>query len=237
MFVLCTIVLPVVAWRPGSPLNVNLAARLMTTISGPLYGIKWEFVGYEHLGGSEPCIVVGNHQSTLDVLGMMVVWPHLKRCVSMVKSELRYALSFGALCYLCGTVFIDRYNPEKARDTINGTVAYLRRKNTKVYIFPEGTRNSGSDMLHFKKGAFHLAVQGQMSVLPVVFSEYSNVYSYEKKVFEPGTITVTALPPVSTIGLTADDVTDLSQRVRQLMLDVLQGKASRTQSAVDNVGS
>lgn len=82
----------------------------------------------------------------------------------MVKKELKYALSFGVLATLCGTVFIDRLNSEKAHQTINHTVNYLKAKNSKVWVFPEGTRNSNGTMLPFKKGAFHLAVQGEVSV-------------------------------------------------------------------------
>lgn len=55
----------------------------------------------------------------------------------------------------------------------------------KLWIFPEGTRNNAGSMLPFKKGAFHVAVSGQIPILPVVFSSYYFL-DHKKKTFDEG---------------------------------------------------
>ena len=61
------------------------------------------------------------------MLGMASVWP--ERCACLVKKELMYAGPFGLAALLCGSVFIDRYNSEKAVDTMKKHVEKINNKN------------------------------------------------------------------------------------------------------------
>ena len=56
----------------------------------------------------EACVVVANHQSSIDLLGMFVIWGKLKRVAALAKQSLMYYGSFGITAFLCGTVFVDR---------------------------------------------------------------------------------------------------------------------------------
>lgn len=58
-----------------------------------------------------------------------------------------------------------------------------------------------------------------MPILPVVFSDYSTFYSRDEQRFDAGTASLTVLPEISTQDLTVDDVTDLSERTRNLIMD------------------
>lgn len=60
-------------------------------------------------------------------LGMTQVWP--KRCCCLVKNELKWAGPFGIAALLCGTVFIDRLNREKALDTMKKTAGTILSRN------------------------------------------------------------------------------------------------------------
>jgi 1-acyl-sn-glycerol-3-phosphate acyltransferase len=71
----------------------------------------------------------------------------------------------------------------------------------------------------FKKGAFHVAIQGQVPILPVVFSSYRTFLDKKLKIFNLGEIIIEALPPISTEGLSADDIDQLMQKTRQLMIE------------------
>ena len=90
-------------------------------------------------------------------------------------------------------------------------------------------------MLSFKKGAFHLAVQAQVPIVPVVCENYWRIFDGrtrmdsgslrikgESSQAQPGWLAeknrVAVLPPISTIGLTSDDVTSLAESTRELML-------------------
>ncbi|KAJ3330649.1 Trafficking protein particle complex 8 [Blyttiomyces sp. JEL0837] len=69
-------------------------------------------------------------------------------------------------------------------------------------------------MLPFKKGAFHLAIQGQMPIVPIVASSYHDVYNLKRCLFEGGLVRVKVLPPIPTAGLTTADVDELMVHVR-----------------------
>ena len=90
------------------------------------------------------------------------------------------------------TVFIDRGNRQSARATFDGAAETMRRERQNVFIFVEGTRSytDRPDMLPFKKGAFHLAVQAKVPIVPVVVGNYSNILSLRRKVFKSGMIPI-----------------------------------------------
>jgi lysophosphatidate acyltransferase len=78
---------------------------------------------------------------------------------------------------LSGTVFIDRANTADARHAMAGAAEEIQKHRQSVYMFPEGTRSYSKEpmLLPFKKGAFHLAVQAGVRIVPVVVANYSNV--------------------------------------------------------------
>ena len=95
-----------------------------------------------------------------------------------------------------------------------------------VYIFPEGTRSyyDYPDLLSFKKGAFHLAIQAQVPIVPVVVANYSNVLNMKRKIFHAGRIRAKVLEPVKTEGMKneKENVERLMQEVREKMLTELK---------------
>lgn len=184
-----------------------------------ILGIEMEVRGKKHLDIIDgPYIITCNHQSSLDFMGMMEIWPD--RCTSLAKKELRYAGVFGVAAWLCGTVFIDRLNHEKALKTMVDTANTIKEKNIRLYTFPEGTRNRDGHMLPFKKGVFHLAVQSQVPIIPVIFSSFQQFYNKSDKRLETGKVIISILPPIYTKGLKSTDVTDLCNKVRNQMEDV-----------------
>ena len=104
-----------------------------------------------------------------------------------------------------------------------------------VWIYPEGTRSPTDGFLPFKKGAFHLAINAQVPIVPVVFSSHRLFYDYTRRLFRPGRVIIqgslnlfvvsscavvscaVVLPPVSTVGLVDADVDSLLSRVRDSM--------------------
>jgi len=186
-----------------------------------IFNIKWELRGGENLKSDKPFVVVCNHQSSLDFIGMMEFWPD--RCTCMAKNSLKYLGAISVVASACGTVFIERFNKEKAMETMGNVHDRIEREQMKIWIYPEGTRHHEVGMLPFKKGAFHLAVQSQIPIVPIVFSAYSFFYNKpEKKFLSKGFVLAEALKPIPTEGLTSDDVTDLSIKTREKMLKVYE---------------
>ncbi|XP_067216144.1 1-acyl-sn-glycerol-3-phosphate acyltransferase alpha isoform X2 [Linepithema humile] len=206
---------------------MRLASSLCHHVS-PLLGLRWELRGREHLERDRACIIVANHQSSLDILGMFELWPVMDKCTVVAKKEIFYAWPVGLAAWLCGLIFIDRMNSQSARSVINDATQEIKTNKIKLWIFPEGTRHNTGEIHPFKKGAFHVAIRSQLPILPVVFSSYYFLSAEEKR-FDSGRILVTTLPPISTEGLSTKDVEELMQKTRSAMSEVLQATNSEIQ--------
>lgn len=111
----------------------RLASFLCRHISDIL-GLRWELRGEDYLKRKEPCVIVANHQSSIDILGMFELWPVMKRCTVVAKKELLYAGPFGIAAWLCGLVFIDRLNSEASRLAINNSIKHLHEKKIIYFL-------------------------------------------------------------------------------------------------------
>lgn len=100
-------------------------------------------------------------------------------------------------------------------------------------MFPEGTRNSKPELLPFKKGAFHIAIDSQCPIQPVVVSNYYFLDDRTKK-FAPGEAIIHILPPVSTSGLTRNDLPFLVDKVRDIMSDKYKELSKEAMSVNNN---
>ncbi|GLV43700.1 1-Acylglycerol-3-phosphate O-acyltransferase 1 [Carabus blaptoides fortunei] len=212
------VVIPIMALKPCDVRNLLLASSVCHHISS-LLGMRWHLRGREYLEKEQACIVVANHQSSLDILGMFDIWPVMDKCTVVAKKELFYAWPFGVAAWLCGLIFIDRMNSEKARNVLNEATEYIKRKKIKLWVFPEGTRHNTGDIHAFKKGAFHMAITAQIPILPVVFSSYYFLDS-KNKTFDNGKVIITTLPPISTAGMTVENMDELINETRIKMLEI-----------------
>ena len=99
-----------------------------------------------------------------------------------------------------------------------------------LMLFPEGTRNSagGGSLLPFKKGAFHVALDIGVPILPIVVSEYDFLGPDGKRTekFTSGNVTIKVLPPIETEGVTKDQIDDLIKETRDSMLEALNAMKS-----------
>lgn len=189
-------------------------------------GVRFEIVsGAEYLSRSRPVVIIGNHQTELDVLLLGEVFPPY--CSVTAKKSLRNIPFLGWFMALSGTVFLDRARKEQALKAFDGAAKEMREHRQTVFIFTEGTRSYAREprLLPFKKGAFHLAVQAGVPIVPVVCENYSKVLDIKARRFESGTIRVKVLPPIPTVGLETKDVDDLTRDTREKMLKVLEEMA------------
>lgn len=154
-------------------------------------GVRFVIVeGEEHLTTNRPMVIIGNHQTELDVLFLGCIFP--KYCSVTAKKSLAKVPFLGWFMSLSGTVFIDRVDRSQAMKAFEGAAKEMREHRQNVFIFPEGTRSYAREpvMLPFKKGAFHLAVQAGVDICPVVAENYSRVLDVRAKRFVSGVIRV-----------------------------------------------
>ncbi|XP_055546835.1 1-acyl-sn-glycerol-3-phosphate acyltransferase alpha-like [Wyeomyia smithii] len=223
------ILIPAMCFRPRDVRNLVLASSFCRHIS-PLISIKWELRGTDILSRDEAYVIVANHQSSLDVLGMFDFWHIMNKCTVIAKKELLYTGPFGIGAWLGGLVFIDRKNAEKAHAAMNDCTDMLKEKRVKLWVFPEGTRRNTNEIHPFKKGAFHVAVRAQLPIMPVVYSSYSTFLDDKAKILNNGHVIVTTLEPIETKGLTSDDIPALMDRVRNKMIETFRATSKEVES-------
>jgi lysophosphatidate acyltransferase len=157
------------------------------------------------------------------------MWSVIRHLTVITKMEVMYAGPFGIAGYLAGLTYIKRTS-NTAKDVVNNAMTKLIKDKTKVWFFPEGTRRNTGEIHNFKKGAFHLAIDNQIPIVPVVFSTYKYFLNHEKKIFNSGEIIMTALPEISTKGLTSNDIDILIEKTKKAMTKVYK----RTSDEVSN---
>lgn len=211
---------------------------------GLLQGETWEKL--------RPAVLLGNHQTELDVLFLGHLFPQY--CSVTAKKSLMYVPILGwfskfslslfassvlhsrlvtntslSTVALSKTVFIERKSRSQAVAAFDKAAEQMHKHRQSVYIFPEGTRSyyDHPDLLPFKKGAFHLAVQAQVPIIPVAVANYSNILDVRRKLFRPGTIPVRVAKPIETKGKTKEDVDDLVKETRDVMLRELKTATSK----------
>lgn len=167
-------------------------ARCFKLLGTLTMGVKFDILdnGRQILDSNRPAVFVVNHQTELDVLLLGAIWP--LHCSVTAKKSLRNIPFLGWFMTLSGAVFIDRVDRAQAMKAFEGASRDMRDKQQSVVIFPEGTRSYSAEpmLLPFKKGAFHLAVQAGVPIIPVVAENYSHVLNLKAKRFNAGSIRV-----------------------------------------------
>jgi 1-acyl-sn-glycerol-3-phosphate acyltransferase len=127
-------------------------------------GIRLHVTGREHLLPHETYLVMSNHQSLYDIpVLFQVVGPNVRM---ITKEELFRVPIFGKALHAGGFISIDRSNRRAAIRSLERAQALLA-SGTHVWIAPEGTRSKTGKLLPFKKGAFYLAFEAGLPILPV----------------------------------------------------------------------
>uniref|UniRef100_A0A915Q0Q6 1-acyl-sn-glycerol-3-phosphate acyltransferase n=1 Tax=Setaria digitata TaxID=48799 RepID=A0A915Q0Q6_9BILA len=168
-----------------------------------------------------PVIYVCNHQSSIDVVVLSHFWP--SNCTVMMKNSLKYVPFFNFASFLSRAVFVDRYNREKAMQSLQECAKKITGQKMSVFIFPEGTRNHGDGMIEFKKGAFNVAVFAQIPIIPIVISSYKQFYNKDTRYFaNSGYVVVEIMEPIETTNKEIKDVPALTADIRAEMIKTFE---------------
>ena len=188
---------------------VDLGTTLAGELGSVLAGVRLDVRGAEHLA-SRPAVFLFNHQSQLDVL----ILAKLLRSgfTGVAKKELANNPGFGLMFRLADVAFVDRHDTAQARKALQPAVQKLR-DGISLAIAPEGTRSATPALGPFKKGAFHVAMQAGVPIVPIVIRNSGELMWRGATTIHAGTVQVAVLPPVPTTGWT---VAELDEHVRQV---------------------
>ena len=161
---LCFLLAPVL----GGPAAFWLVAPRYIRGTARAFGIRRELEGWDGLpaeirDGARPAVFIGNHTSLFDPPLMISTLPC--RPVFVAKRELARIPFLGWVIWLARFIFIDRENRPAARRSLREATARIRAGQA-IVAFPEGTRSRDGRLLPFKKGAFALAFEAGVPVVP-----------------------------------------------------------------------
>ena len=176
-------------------------------------GVRLTVEGRDRYDGGQPWVIAANHQGVLDIPIIFLVFPDL-RIRFIAKQELFWIPVFGWYLWLAGHISVARGNLRKAIRSIDLAGQRIRRHNSSIIVFPEGTRTEDGHIGRFKKGAFVLALKTGVPIVPVAIAGSFGAASKNRWHVEPGEIRVRILEPIVTDDLEYADRNALVARTQ-----------------------
>ena len=191
-------------------------ARVWSWLILKTAGVRVRVEGMENLNPRETVIFCVNHPSAMDIPILLATLPVQFRFLA--KRELFQLPFLGWFLRRAGHISVERTRPHEARLSIEEAAAKIRQ-GTPVVLFPEGHRSRrGGEMLPFKSGSFFLAVSAGVPIVPITLNGSRHTHEPDTLHVRSGRCEMIIHPPIPTAGLTRDDVSELSDRVREVLL-------------------
>jgi 1-acyl-sn-glycerol-3-phosphate acyltransferase len=182
-----------------------------------LSGVKVNVKGLELLDPKQPYVFIANHWSYLDAAPLFA---YTGRRMGLVgKKELLKAPILGYGMGFVNVIAIDRSNRERAVETIRIATERLR-SGISFGVCAEGTRSYPGEMLPFKKGAFHMAVEAGVPIVPMALKNSDQLMGKGTGEAWPGTIEMVMFQPVETSWVSSDE--DLQKLVDQVQAVIMK---------------
>src|SRR3954468_187075 len=192
----------------------------VTATLNPLW--QFRYSGTMTQNPRRPYVVVSNHESFADIL-LISYLPWEMKWLS--KAELFRIPVMGWMMWLGGGIPVKRGFGPSAVEAMERCRQVLDRR-VSVMIFPEGTRSRTKELLPFKDGAFRLAIEAGVPILPLAVSGTGTALPKHGWRFNHSAAEVRVLEPIETTGLTLGDVPDLKLRVREVIVSTRDAMAA-----------
>lgn len=193
-------------------------ARWIILVPGVFTKVKREIESEEL---PVPCVYVANHSSYLDIVISYIVIP--KYMIYMGKMEIEKAPLF-RIFFRDMNIYVDRKSRTGSYKAFQ-TASERLSKGESIFIFPEGTIESKGQLKPFKNGAFRLAIENQVPIVPVTFLDNWKLLQnggFFKSHGRPGISRIVVHKPVSTKGMSEEDLIPLRHQVRETILHTLK---------------
>ncbi len=212
--------LAIVATLLFSTLTVIFATLVNPEWASAVFAVTWgktiayltpvsvKVEGKENANRKQSYVLVSNHQSIYDIF-LIYGWLELD-LKWVMKKELRKIPGIGIGCEKAGHIFIDRRDPKQARTAIREALERVG-EGVGILFFPEGTRSLDGRLLPFKRGAFRLAVEQDLPILPVTLIGTRDVLpSHSLRLF-PGPIKMVIHPAIDPAGKSVEELMEESR--------------------------
>lgn len=185
-----------------------------------LSGMRVRVRGLDLLDPRQTYIFIANHRSYLDTATLFAYTG--RRIGLFAKKELLKVPILGYGMGYVNIMAIDRSNRARALETVRAAVERIR-SGVSFGVFAEGTRARPGQLLPFKKGAFYMAIETGVPVVPIAIKHTDVLMGKGTGFARPGTIEMIILPPIVTTALSTDeDVPRLVEEVRARVAEELE---------------
>lgn len=182
-------------------------------------GARVRVTGLENLEEGRSYVYISNHRSYLDTATLFFFSG--KRMGLVAKRELLKVPVMGQGMSFVNIIAIDRSNPERALRSMN-KAREVMSEGSSFGVFVEGTRAMPGELLPFKKGAFHLALQTKAPIIPVAIKNTDWMMGKKTGVCFPGTVEMVLLPPIETDNFAGEeDLMELLKKTRAAIAEEL----------------
>lgn len=165
-------------------------------------GVGLTVEGRENFDKKQQYLILANHKSAIDIPVLARILPfHFKFFAS---NRFFYIPFFGWGMALAGYIPVNRASRVKSYKAVQKGINILSRSQASLLIFPEGTRIEEDKIARFKQGFLHIATKSQKPILPVVLDGTLEIKKKKERLFYPGRVRVSILPPIPSTGLTKD---------------------------------
>lgn len=189
-----------------------LPARIWGRFVCLIFFVKVKFVNKNLIRPKQSYVIIANHESLFDILAIYGWLPVIFKW--MMKAELRKVPAIGQACVAAGHIFVDRSNPIAAKESLLKAEQQLKN-GVSVVIFPEGTRTKTGKLGKLKKGAFKMAADLNLPILPIYIQGSFERVPNNGFFFRPGTITLTISPEIHPSDFESQN--DLIQKSAELL--------------------
>jgi putative phosphoserine phosphatase/1-acylglycerol-3-phosphate O-acyltransferase len=200
--------------------GIDLATSMFAQVGSALGGVEVNIDGEANLWAHRPAVFLINHQSSL--IDLVVTTTALRGGFTAVaKREAADIPVFGQLLKMADFAFVDRADSEQARDALAEAKERLA-SGVSVVIAPEGTRSFSPQIGRFRKGAFHLAMQAGVPIVPIVIRNAGELMWRNARTARPGRVDVIVRPPIQTAGWKKKDLDKAVVEVRAMYQETLE---------------
>lgn len=174
------------------------------------------------LDPNQSYVFVANHQGAFDIF---LTYGYLGQNIKWVqKHELRKIPFVGKASEIAGHVFVDSSNTRALTQTIHNASRELE-EGVSMAIFPEGQRTYTGEMGRFKKGAYIIATQMKLPIVPITLNGPYDILKIHSRIMHLGKkMEIVIHDPIPTDGMTEADITDLMEKSRQVIESALWDK-------------
>lgn len=178
-------------------------------------GTRLTVEGEQNIDRDRSYVVVANHLSTLDIMTCLLAVPVPIRFLA--KKELFQIPVFAQAMRAIGIIEVDRSARLAVHAKVNEQAEELIAAKRSLIIYPEGTRPRDGAMRPFKKGAFTMAISGQLPIIPLTIHGSYEAFPPGREWIHGGHITAYIDPPIETAGLSQADTGMLRDRAYEIV--------------------